>query len=104
MRKLCCVLLALLPMSAYAYPIDVTKKIEGVSLDYTASDVDDDISSIQLNNYGTIDAQCSVVFTNGPESPRRRNVSVPAGKSTNTTVKFTRSIIKMRIALECAPK
>ena len=104
MRKLCCVLLALLPMSAFAYPIDVTKKIDGVSIDYTASDVDGDISSIQLNNYGTQDAVCSVTFTNGPESPRRRTVTVPAGKSTNTTVKFNRAIIKMRIALDCAPK
>ena len=86
MRKLCCVLLALLPMSAFAYPIDVTKKIDGVSIDYTASDVDADISSIQLSNYGTQDAVCSVIFTNGPESPRRRTVTVPAGKSTNTKV------------------
>ncbi|WLI28061.1 3-phosphoglycerate kinase [Pseudomonas rhodesiae] len=104
MRKLCCVLLALLPLSAFAYPIDVSKKIDGVSVDYTATDVDADISSIQLNNYGTNDAQCSVVFTNGPESPRRRTVLVPAGKSTNTTVKFNRAIIKMRIALTCTPK
>jgi hypothetical protein len=29
---------------------------------------------------------------------------VPAGKSTNTTVKFNRAIIKMRIALTCTPK
>ena len=78
--------------------------IDGVSIDYTASDVDGDISSIQLNNYGTQDAVCSVTFTNGPESPRRRTVTVPAGKSTNTTVKFNRAIIKMRIALDCAPK
>ena len=104
MRKLCCVLLALLPISAFAYPIDVTKQVDGVSLDYTASDVDADISSIRLNNYGTNDALCSVVFSNGPESPRRRTVTVPAGKSTNTTVKFNRNIIKMRIALTCAPK
>ena len=104
MRKFCCVLLALLPLSAFAYPIDVSKKIDGVSVDYTATDVDADISSIQLNNYGTNDAQCSVVFTNGPESPRRRTVSVPAGKSTNTTVEFNRAIIKMRIALTCTPK
>ena len=104
MRKLCCVLLALLPMSAFAYPIDVTKKIDGVSIDYTASDVDGNISSIQLNNYGAQDAVCKVTFTNGPESPRRRTVTVPAGKNTNTTVKFNRAIIKMRIALDCAPK
>ena len=104
MRKLCCVLLALLPMSAFAYPIDVTKKIDGVSIDYTASDVDGDISSIQLNNYGTQDAVCKVTFTNGPEAPRTRKVTVAAGKTTNTTVNFSRAIIKMRIQLTCAPK
>lgn len=104
MRKFCCVLLALLPMSVFAYPIDVTKKIDGVQVDYTATDVDGDISSIRLNNYGTNDAVCSVTFTNGPESPRNRKVTVAAGKSTNTTVKFSRAIIKMRIALACAPK
>ena len=104
MRKFCCVLLALLPLSAFAYPIEVTKKIDGVSVDYTASDVDADISSIQLSNYGANDAVCSVTFTNGPESPRRRTMTVPAGKSTNATAKFNRAIIKMRIALVCAPK
>jgi len=104
MRKFCCALLTLLPLSAFAYPIDVTKKIDGVSVDYKASDVDGDISSIRLNNYGTNDAVCKVVFTNGPESPRTRQVTVPAGKSTNTTAKFTRDIIKMRITLTCAPK
>ena len=104
MRKFCCVLLALLPLSAFAYSIDVTKKIDGVSIDYTASDVDGDISSIRLNNYGTHDAVCSVTFTNGPEAPRNRKVTVPAGKSTDTTVRFNRAIIKMRIALVCGPK
>ena len=104
MRKFCCVLLALLPASAFAYSIDVTKKIDGVSIDYRASDVDGDISSIQLNNYGSNDALCTVTFSNGPEAPRTRKVTVPAGKSTNTTVKFNRAIIKMRIALACTPK
>ena len=82
----------------------MTKKIDGVCIVYTVSEVDGDYSSIQLNNYGKQDAVCSVIFTNGPESPRRRTVTVPAGKSTNTTVKFNRAIIKMRIALSCAPK
>ncbi|MGY2291082.1 3-phosphoglycerate kinase [Pseudomonas sp. SDO528_S397] len=104
MKKFCCVLLALLPLSALAFSTDVSKKIEGVQVDYSASDIAGDISSIQLNNYGTNDAQCTVVFTNGPESPRTRRVTVPAGKSTHTTVKFNRAIIKMRIALTCAPK
>ncbi len=104
MRKFCCVLLALLPLSAFAYPIDVSKSIKGVRIDYNASDVDGDISSIQLSNYGSNDAACTVAFTNGPEPARVRKVTVPAGKSTNTTVKFSRAIIKMRIKLTCEPK
>jgi hypothetical protein len=104
MRKFCCVLLALLPLSAFAFSTDVSKGIQGVKVDYTASDIDSNISSIQLNNYGTNDAVCKMVFTNGPEAPRSRKVTVPAGKSTNTTVNFSRDIIKMRIKLTCAPK
>lgn len=105
MRKFCCVLLAMLPLSALAaYPIEVNKKIDGVSIDYSADDTDSDIASIRLNNYGTTDATCKVVFRNGPESPRARSVTVPAGKTTNTTAKFNRSILKMRIDLNCTPK
>ncbi|MBN0978246.1 3-phosphoglycerate kinase [Pseudomonas proteolytica] len=104
MRKFCCVVLALLPLSAFAYPIDVSKSIKGVSIDYKASDVDSEISSIELINFGSNDAACRVAFTNGPEPARVRNVTVPAGKSTNTTVKFSRAIIKMRIKLTCEPK
>lgn len=59
MRKFCCVMLALLPLSAFAYPIDVSKSIQGVSIDYSASDVDGDISSIQLSNFGSNDAACT---------------------------------------------
>ncbi|AZD06956.1 MULTISPECIES: 3-phosphoglycerate kinase [Pseudomonas] len=104
MRKFCCVLLALLPLSAFAYPIDVKKHLEGVSIDYTAYDTDADIGSIQVNNYGTTDAACTVVFRNGPEAPRTRKLEVAAGKFKNATAKFNRSIIKLRIDLTCTAK
>ncbi|WP_248750607.1 3-phosphoglycerate kinase [Pseudomonas sp. MWU15-20650] len=104
MRKFCCVLLALLPLTAFAYSTEVSKDIQGVKIDYSASDIDSNISSIQLTNYGTHDAVCKMVFINGPEAPRTRKVTVEAGKNTNTTVNFSRAIIKMRIKLTCAPK
>ncbi|MHC8298523.1 3-phosphoglycerate kinase [Pseudomonas sp. ZS1P83] len=109
MKKLCwvisgCVLLAMLPLTAFAYPIDVQKQLNGLSIDYNAFDTDNDIASIQVNNYGTTDATCKVVFNNGPEAPRTRKIEVPAGKHTNATAKFTRTIIKMRINLSCTPK
>ncbi|MBC2655470.1 3-phosphoglycerate kinase [Pseudomonas sp. MSSRFD41] len=104
MRKFCCVLLALLPLGAWAYPIDVDKQLNGLGIDYITYDTDADIGSIQLNNYGKTDAVCSVVFRNGPESPRTRRVEVAAGKSRNVTVKFNRNIIKLRLDLNCQAK
>ncbi|MFK3791384.1 MULTISPECIES: hypothetical protein [Pseudomonas] len=104
MRKFCCVLLALLPLGAWAYPIDVDKQLNGLGIDYTAYDTDEDIGSIQLNNYGKTDATCTVVFRNGPESPRTRRVEVAAGQSRNVTAKFNRKIIKLRLDLSCQAK
>ena len=104
MRNFCCVLLALLPLSAFAYPIDVEKQLNGLSIDYTAFDTDADIGSLQITNFGTTDAQCSVLFRNGPEAPRTRKVELPAGKSKNVTAKFNRNILKLRLTLTCTAK
>ncbi|WP_285436581.1 3-phosphoglycerate kinase [Pseudomonas sp. fls2-241-R2A-110] len=109
MKKLCCVvsgcmLLAMLPLTAFAYPVDVQKKLNGMSIDYEAYDTDSDIASIKVSNYGTTDANCTAVFSNGPEAPRTRKIEVDAGKHKNATAKFTRTIIKMRIDLTCLPK
>ncbi|MDD0977667.1 3-phosphoglycerate kinase [Pseudomonas fontis] len=104
MKKCCAVLLALLPLTAVAYPIDVEKSTDGVKLDYTAYDTDRDIGSITLNNYGEVAAQCKVTFRNGPEAPRVRRVQVPAKKSVDVTAKFNREIIKLRVSLDCKPQ
>ncbi|TDF77616.1 3-phosphoglycerate kinase [Pseudomonas sp. H9] len=103
MKKCCAVLLALLPLTALAYPIDVEKNLEGVKLDYTAYDTDRDIGSITLNNYGEVPAQCKVLFRNGPEAPRVRRVQVQPKQSKDVTAKFNREIIKLRISLDCKP-
>jgi len=104
MKKFCCVVLALLPLTAFAYPIDVQKSLNGLKIDYESFDTDKDIGSIRVANYGEVDAVCKVVFSNGPEAPRTRNIEVPAGKHTNATAKFSREIIKLRVELTCNPK
>jgi hypothetical protein len=104
MKKFCCVVLALLPLTAFAYPIDVEKNLNGMKIDYEAFDTDNDIGSIRVANYGDVDATCKAVFNNGPEAPRTRSIDVPAGKHKNATAKFTREIIKLRIKLTCTPK
>ena len=104
MKKFCCVMLALLPLTAFAYPIDVQKDLNDLKIDYETFDTDNDIGSIRVANYGDVDATCKAVFNNGPEAPRTRTIDVPAGKHKNATAKFTREIIKLRIKLTCTPK
>ncbi|MEB0047991.1 MULTISPECIES: 3-phosphoglycerate kinase [unclassified Pseudomonas] len=104
MKKFCCVMLALLPLTASAYPIDVEKHLNGLSVDYTSYATDSDMSSIQVNNFGATDVSCTVVFNNGPEAPRTRRVDVAAGKFKNASAKFNRTITRLRIVLTCTPK
>ncbi|WPN48679.1 MULTISPECIES: hypothetical protein [unclassified Pseudomonas] len=104
MKKVCCVLLAMLPLMAFAYPIDVNKKLNDMKIDYETFDTDSDIGSIRVANYGDVDASCKAVFSNGPEAPRTRKFDVAAGKHKTATAKFSRNIIKLRIELTCTPK
>ena len=104
MNRICCVLLTLLPMTAWAYPIEVEKHYEGVQIDYTSHDTFYDTGSITVNNYGDVEAKCSVIFRNGPEAPRTRRITVGARSSQDVTAKFNRSIIKLRISLTCKAK
>lgn len=103
MKRTCYLLLALLPSVALAYPIEVQKRTPGVQVDYRSHDTFHDTGSITLNNYGQVDASCRVEFNNGPEAPRLRRVQVKAGESLDVVAKFTRSIIKLRIKLDCEP-
>ncbi|EPJ89802.1 hypothetical protein CFII64_01746 [Pseudomonas sp. CFII64] len=104
MNRICCVLLAMLPLSAWAYPIEVEKYYQGVDIDYTSHDTFYDTGAITVNNYGSVPAKCRVVFQNGPEAPKTRRVTVAAKKSVDVSAKFNRSIIKLRIKLSCEPE
>ncbi|SEM40039.1 hypothetical protein SAMN04487857_101573 [Pseudomonas sp. ok272] len=104
MKKICCVLLAMVPLSAFAYPIAVEKSLNGLKIDYITYDTDSDMGSIQVANYGDVDASCKVVFSNGPEAPRTRRIEVPAGKHKNASAKFSRAIIRLKIDLSCTEK
>lgn len=101
MKKLCCAVLTLLPLVAFAYPIELEKQLNGAELSATTQEVDHNIGAVLLHNYGQTAAHCTGVFRNGPEVPRTRKVQLAAGQSSNMTVKFARSIIKLRVQLTC---
>lgn len=101
MKKLACALIALLPLSAFAYPIDVERQLNGAEVSVSTQEVDHNIGAVMLYNYGQSQAQCSAVFRNGPEAPRTRKVTLAPGASSNLTMKFARSIIRLRVELTC---
>lgn len=103
MKKFCCALLACLPLSVMAYPIEIESQFNGAEVSASSQEIDHNMGGVQLTNYGRRDAECKAVFRNGPEAPRTRKISLSAGKSSSLAVKFSRSIIKLRVALTCEP-
>lgn len=102
MKRVCCLLLALLPLGAYAYPIELAKQLNGAEVSATTQEIDHNMAALMLYNYGQSEAECTAVFRNGPEAPRTRRSVLAPGASNNMTVKFTRSVIRLRVQLTCA--
>lgn len=104
MKKIFCLLFALLPLAAHAYPIDVEKQLNGAEVSATTQEIDHNMAALVLYNYGESEAECSAVFRNGPEAPRTRRAVLTPGASSNMTVKFSRSVIRLRVDLTCGLK
>lgn len=104
MKKLCCLLFALLPLGAHAYPIELDKQLNGAEVSASTQEIDHNMAALMLYNYGQSEAECSAVFRNGPEAPRTRRAVLAPGANTNLTVKFTRSVIRLRVSLTCGLK
>lgn len=103
MKRLCCLLLAALPLTALGYPIDVERQSDGVKVDYSAYDTAHDLGAITLNNYGDKPAECVATFNNGPETPRVRRARLDPGQRVNLSASFKRDILRLRIKLVCKP-
>lgn len=102
MKKCCVALLALLPLTALAYPIDVEKSLgAGLKIDVQSFGTAYDIGAVTLTNYGTTPARCTVTFRNGPEGPRVRRTVVGANQTADVSAKFNREILKLRVAVDC---
>lgn len=104
MKNCCLVLLALLPLTAAAYPTELEKQMNGAEVSATVQQIDSNIGGLTLYNYGLTDAKCNALFRNGPEAPRTRSAELKAGESVTQTVKFARNIIRLRVNVTCQPK
>ncbi len=101
MKSVCLALLCLLPGVALAYPIEVDKQMNGAEVSYQTIEIDHDMAALALYNLGDSAAQCTAVLRNGPESGRTRKAVLPGRGEANLTVKFKRSVIRLRIKLTC---
>jgi len=103
MKNCCLVLLALLPLTAFAYPTELKKQMNGAEVSATIQQIDSNIGGLTLYNYGLADARCTAQFRNGPEAPRNRATELKAGESVTQTVRFARNIIRLRVDVTCQP-
>lgn len=104
MKKICCALVALLPLAVQAYPIELEKQFNGAEVSASPREIDHDMAAVMVENYGATAASCKAVFRNGPEAPRTRSVNLAPGQSGNLTVKFARSVIRLRVEITCQPQ
>lgn len=88
MKRLCCFALSLLPLSAFAYPIEVDPQLNGTEVSYSTQDIGRDMGAILLTNLGGQAAECTAVFRNGPETPKVRKGVIQPGQNSNFTAQF----------------
>ena len=104
MKHCCLALLALLPLTAFAYPTELKKQMNGAEVSATAQQVDSNIGGLTLYNYGGTTAKCKAVFRNGPEAPRTRSAELRPGDNVTLTARFARNVIKLRVDVTCQPQ
>ena len=93
-------LVALAPLLAVAFPIDLEMKSQGVDVEPTTSQMDK-MTVLQLMNHETFPVNCAVQFKNGPELERKRRIRIRAGE--RGTIQYTaqRAVIRLKVMITC---
>ncbi|MCK9238724.1 MAG: 3-phosphoglycerate kinase [Thiopseudomonas sp.] len=87
--------------AAMAFPFEVKEQLNGLPIAIETMDLGDNLAAVSLYNYGEQDAQCSVRFQGGPQTPRLRKARVAAQQKVNLTASFNNQIIRMRVQVTC---
>ena len=89
-----------LPLSAWAFPIDVELHPDSVPVAVNTTDLAN-MAAVMLTNQGAALLQCQVGFTNGPERPIPRRVALPPGEEVAVSQFFRRQINRVRVKVDC---
>lgn len=101
MKKICCTALLCFPLTAFAYPIEVSSVMNGAEVTYETQELAADFGAIFLSNQGLSPARCTANFRSGPDTPKTRRTLLQPGEQLSLSARFTRDIIRLRIRLEC---
>ncbi|MBP7824335.1 MAG: 3-phosphoglycerate kinase [Pseudomonas sp.] len=103
MKRIVCCALLLMPLLAQAFPKEIEKQLNGSEISASVIAIDHNLAGLQLYNYGGQAAQCEARFRSGPEAPKVRRAELAPGASANFSVRFTRSVLRLRVQLTCKP-
>ena len=102
-KSIAAVILGLiLPLSAWAFPVDVEIESEGVSVIASSSYLSN-VATVTLINEGGENALCTGTFVNGPERPSPNRVRLSPGEQMVMTQAFQRDITRVRVKVSCEP-
>ncbi|MCL6414500.1 hypothetical protein MIB92_02445 [Aestuariirhabdus sp. Z084] len=93
-------LITLSPGAQAFYPIEINANPNGMKIEYQASNALNSVI-LQVKNQEAYAIQCRAHFRNGPETPTIRTQLVAPEAESIFTASFQRSIIRIRIDLEC---
>ncbi len=95
-----CANFAVASASSVFAPITLSTQLDDMALSVESS-LMDEIGMVEINNQDTQAATCRVTFHNGPEPDTIRKAHLPAGTKKLISRSFGRSIISLKINVDC---
>ena len=94
------VLLLLLTGVAAAFPVELEVAAPGLDVVATGQSAND-LAVVRAVNHESFAVRCVAIFRNGPERERSRRVTIQPAASVALSWAPRRSVVRMRIELQC---
>ncbi len=85
---------------AWAWPVDLNLETNGLEITAQVDQIGDS-AVVRLTNYATVTVRCELVFRNGPETPRTRQVVLEPGDARPVSYRPQRTVVRLRIEGWC---
>ncbi|MEJ2514452.1 MAG: 3-phosphoglycerate kinase [Gammaproteobacteria bacterium] len=86
--------------AAWAWPVDLDLETNGLEVTAQVDQIGDS-AVVRLTSYATVTVRCELVFRNGPETPRTRQVVLEPGETRPVNHRPQRSVVRLKIEAWC---